>query len=133
MSFKFYTKIFTIIFFSLSIITTNLSPILAQSDTGYGLNTSAEKVSAFKSQTTKDEPTDFLQTRVGQIIGFILSFIGALFLILMIYAGLLWMTAGGNTEQVKKARTFIINALIGLVVVMTAYALTSFIGDQLTK
>jgi hypothetical protein len=40
------------------------------------------------------------------------------------------MTAGGNEDQVKKAKKFITNALIGLVITLSAYALTSFIVGQ---
>jgi hypothetical protein len=45
----------------------------------------------------------------------------------------MWMTAGGNTEQVGKAKNLITSAIIGLVIVFASYALTSFIGDILTN
>jgi len=64
------------------------------------------------------------------MIGFVLSFIGVLFLILTIYGGINWMTAGGNEQKVEKAKTIIINAIIGLLIVLSAYTITSFIGNQ---
>lgn len=67
---------------------------------------------------------------IGIIIEYVLSFVGVLFLILTIYGGYLYMTAGGNEDQVKKAKKFITNALIGLVITLSAYALTSFIVGQ---
>ena len=54
-----------------------------------------------------------------------------IFVILMIYAGILWMTAGGNEKQVEKAKNIISRAAIGLVIVVSAYAVTYFIFTNL--
>jgi hypothetical protein len=43
------------------------------------------------------------------------------------------MTAGGNQEQVGKAKKLITSAVVGLVIVFASYALTSFIGGILTS
>ena|SRR6056297_2748554 len=77
--------------------------------------------------------TAFLASQTGSAIGTVLSFLGVIFLILTITGGIMWMTAGGNTEQVAKARKLITSAVIGLVIIFAAYALTSFIGDILTS
>ncbi len=69
----------------------------------------------------------------GNVVGAGLQFIGGLFFILIIYGGLLWMTARGNEQQVEKAKNLIITAVIGLVIVLSAYAITSFIGTSLTN
>jgi len=61
------------------------------------------------------------------IIQTALSFLSAIFLILIIIAGFRWMTAGGNEEQVKKATGTIRMAIIGLVIVLAAYAITYFV------
>ena len=107
--------------------------ILAQADpTASGLDATAGKIDAFKGQTTTNY-SSFLQTKAGQIISIVLSFVGALFLILMIYAGILWMTAQGNDQQVTKAKSLMINAIIGMIIVFAAYALTTFIGNQLLQ
>lgn len=45
---------------------------------------------------------------------------------LNIYAGVMWMTAGGNEEQVEKAKTTLRNAAIGLVIVLSSYTITIF-------
>lgn len=45
---------------------------------------------------------------------------------LNVYAGFLWMTAGGNEEQVTKAKDTIRNATIGLIIVLSAYSITIF-------
>jgi lysylphosphatidylglycerol synthetase-like protein (DUF2156 family) len=109
----------------------------AQAQTGdptlNGLDQTAGKVGAFSSQIGKTYDATFFATKAGQLIGTLLAFIGVLFLILMIYAGLMWMTAGGNEQTVDKSKTLIINAIIGLVIVLAAYGITSFIGNNLIQ
>jgi hypothetical protein len=70
---------------------------------------------------------------IGTMVGYVLSFVGILFLVLMIYAGFLWMLAGGNDQQVQKAKSLIGAAVIGLIIVLAAYAFTTLLGDMLTK
>lgn len=122
--------IFVLAFISLSF---SLSRAQAQieSDPLKGLNATANTIDAFKSQTSGSYGSDFLATKAGLIIGVVLSFVGVLFLILMIYAGILWMTASGNDEQIKKAKGLLVNAAIGIIIVFSAYALTTFLGTQL--
>jgi len=69
----------------------------------------------------------------GKLIGAVLAFIGVLFFGLMVYGGILWMIARGNEEQVTKAKDLIMAAIIGLIIVLSAYAITSFIGTSLTS
>lgn len=98
-----------------------------------GLNATADSITAFKEQTKPGYFDNFLQTKVGQIIGTVLTFVGALFFILMIYAGIMWMTSQGNDQQVTKAKDLLINAIIGIIIVFAAYAITSFLGTELLK
>ncbi len=130
---KIYNSFSILIIAFILLISTNISLAQNHQQTGYGLNTTAGQVGPFRDQMSQQADESFLQSRVGQIIGFVLSFVGVLFLILMIYAGLTWMTAGGNKEKVGKAKELMINAVLGLIIVMGAYALTAFIGQQLTN
>ena len=68
---------------------------------------------------------------VAVIINACLGLLGAIFLVLMIFAGFQWMTASGNEAQVKKAQDIIKNSLIGLIIVLAAYAITYFIFTYL--
>ncbi|HPD08099.1 MAG TPA: hypothetical protein P5194_01190 [Patescibacteria group bacterium] len=74
---------------------------------------------------------DTLLNNVASIIKVVLGLLGTIFVILMIYAGILWMTAGGNDTQVKKAQNIIQRAVIGLIIVVLAYAITYFIFKEL--
>lgn len=72
-----------------------------------------------------------LPTTVGNVIKAVLALTGTIFLILTIYAGILWMTAAGNDERVKKATSIITTAVVGLIIVMAAYAITFFVTTRL--
>ncbi|MEA3398203.1 MAG: hypothetical protein U9R06_00465, partial [Patescibacteria group bacterium] len=72
-----------------------------------------------------------IPSAIGKIVGTLLSFVGVIFLILMIYGGYLWMLARENEEQAKKARNIITNALIGLIIVLAAYAITALAGKAI--
>ncbi|MCX6797945.1 MAG: pilin [Candidatus Falkowbacteria bacterium] len=109
-------------------LASNPSFALAQVDTSYGLNTTMDQGNLKQALSATDP-----RLRAGQIIGVVLSFIGVIFLILMIYAGIMWMTAAGNEQQVSKAKDLLVNAIIGLVIVFAAYAITAYIGDLLTN
>jgi len=106
------------------------SPALADT-TLDGLNNTARQVGAFNSTMDQARSDSFIQTRVGTLIGTALSFVGVIFLILIIYAGILWMTASGNEKKVEKAREMIVESIIGLVIVSLAYALVYFITNFL--
>jgi len=68
-----------------------------------------------------------LPTIIAGIINVVLGLLGLVFVVLIVYAGFLWMTAGGNAETVKKAKGIMINAIIGLVITVAAYAIASYV------
>ncbi|MFA5413571.1 MAG: hypothetical protein WC348_03470 [Patescibacteria group bacterium] len=90
-----------------------------------GLNEAAEVAGI------PQEGESSIPVRIGNIISYALGFVGVIFLILMIAGGLLWMTAAGNEERVTKAKSLITNAVIGMVIVFSAYAITYFVTNTL--
>jgi len=68
---------------------------------------------------------------IANIIKVALGLLATIFLILTVIAGFEWMTAAGNEEQVKTAQNSMKNAIIGLVIVLAAYAVTYFIFQYL--
>lgn len=72
-----------------------------------------------------------LEEMIGLVIKFILSFVGIIFLILIIISGLQWMTAGGNEEMISKSKNRIKNATYGLAIVLLAYGITMFVTTWL--
>lgn len=102
----------------------NMSLIKAAQAIETGLDTAAT-LSGLKSDAAGPELD--LAGRIGQLVGSLLAFVGVVFLILMIWGGFKWMTAHGSPEEVKKAKDLITNAVIGLLIVVGAYLITSFI------
>jgi uncharacterized membrane protein YedE/YeeE len=70
---------------------------------------------------------------IGRVINVVIGFLGIVLLCLFLYAGFVWMTAGGDEENVKKAKQLILNAVIGYFIIGGAYALTSFVLDNLAR
>lgn len=70
---------------------------------------------------------------VFNIVQVVLGFLGIVGAIMMIYAGFLWLTSGGEEEKAKQGRTLLFQALIGTLIVLTAYTITYFVIDRLTK
>lgn len=64
---------------------------------------------------------------VAQIISVMLSFLGLIFIVLIIYAGFRWMTSAGNEDTIAKAKQTMTAAIIGLVIVILAFAITQFV------
>ena len=54
----------------------------------------------------------------------ILNFLGIIFVSLIVYAGFLWMTAGGSEDRVEKAKKLIYRSVIGLIIILAAYSIT---------
>lgn len=98
-----------------------VEPVLAQD---FGLKDAAKGTGLSTSRT--------IPTIVGGFIQQALSLIGVIFLLLMLYAGFLWMTARGNEQTVEKAKNLISGAVIGIIIVASAYAITSFVIGGLT-
>lgn len=92
----------------------------------YGLEATASAADLVKETS--------VPTIIGNVIGAGLSLVTVLFFILMIYAGIKWMLARGDEGKAKEALDTIIAAIIGIVVVLAAYAITNFVftsvGEQ---
>lgn len=101
----------------------NISPAVAQLGAAQGNLSKALNGTGLSSG---------LDVTIGIIIKTLLSLVGTIFLLLTIYAGILWMTARGNEESVTKAKEIIQAAVIGLVITMAAYAITAFITGKLS-
>lgn len=69
----------------------------------------------------------------GKIIGAALGLLGIIAVILIVVAGYIWMTAGGNSEKVEKAKKLLANAIIGLVIILMAYSISYFVLQKISE
>ena len=60
-------------------------------------------------------------------IKYFLTFLGLIFTVLVIWSGSRWMMSNGNDDEIKKAKSHLIAAIIGMIIILSAYALTVFI------
>ena len=97
------------------------SPGLAQD---FGLKATAQKAQYGE--------TDIYST-ISTVISIVLSMAGLAFLAIMFYAGLRWMTARGNEEFIDKAKSAMFAAIIGFILVVVSYGISTFIFGRLIK
>lgn len=68
---------------------------------------------------------------IGSIINILLGLLGAISLAVIIYAGFMWMTAGGSEERVGKAKKTLWAAVVGLIIILSSYAFSQFVLSRL--
>jgi len=74
---------------------------------------------------------DSMPTIIGKVIGVVLSLVGIILVIIIVYAGFTWMTGGGDPEKIKDAKSWMLNAVIGLLICLVAYSLSSFVVTKI--
>lgn len=69
-----------------------------------------------------------LKTTVLNIIRLLLGLMTLIAVVLIIYGGFTWLTAAGNEERVEKAKQIITAAVIGLIIILLAWAIVIFVA-----
>ncbi len=67
----------------------------------------------------------------GSVIKIMLGFLGIIALVIILFGGFKWMTAAGNEDKVAEAKKLIGAGIIGLVVILAAYAIAQFVISAL--
>jgi amino acid transporter len=108
----------------------SLAVIIPVNAAGLGDAFSANTIGA--AANGYDTNTDIYQI-IGTVISTALSLLGVIFIVLIIYGGIMWMTSEGDEGRVEKAQKIIREAVVGLIIVLAAYAISYFIINALTK
>jgi hypothetical protein len=74
---------------------------------------------------------DLVET-ISSVIRVALGFLGVIAVVIILIGGFQWMTSGGNDDKVKKAKGRIFAGIIGLVIVLSAFAIASFVLTQIS-
>ena len=77
-----------------------------------------------------DENLQPREAAVG-IINLVLSFLGLVAVVIVLIGGFKWMTAGGNEEKVGAAKKLLVGGLVGLVIVLLAWGITTWLLDTI--
>jgi len=99
-------------------------------ETVYGggfLDRAGDKLGEAGNAAGVSEEEEDLGTLIGSAIRVVLQLVGVIFLVLMVYAGFLWMTSRGQEDKVERARNIITTTVVGMFIVITAYAITVLI------
>ncbi|MFH1947086.1 MAG: hypothetical protein ABIJ23_02950 [Candidatus Magasanikbacteria bacterium] len=108
-------------FLSLIVMFLFIAPVLAIDIGGKMVDTAATQAGYGPvTETTLSET-------LGTVVKAALAMVGVIFLLLMVYAGYLWMTARGEEETIKKSQKIIVGSIIGLVIVVASYSITNFV------
>ncbi len=122
-----YWLILIIILVSISF---SLSSALAADESGSVLLDRVHKVG--EGAFGGDRVTETTAAEIaGKVVNSFFGVLGVIFIILAIYGGYLWMTASGNEEQVKKAKSVITQAIIGISVTLLIGVIANLIFTAL--
>jgi len=91
---------------------------------GFGANGSSQITEAFKGDGDTKTPQEIMV----RLIKVFLTFLGVIFLVMVMWAGFQWMTSEGNDDTVKKAKATISRSIAGIIIILASYAITTFIG-----
>jgi len=68
-----------------------------------------------------------LGDNIAQIINYFLGMLGLVAVAMLIYAGVLMVTAAGDEEAIGKAKKIITYAVIGIVIIVLSYTIIGFV------
>ena len=89
-----------------------------------------KRIAGCAGYSTQDSETGLAQY-VGLIIKAAMSLLGVIFVAQMVYAGYLWMTARDEADQLEKAKHIIRRSIVGLAIILGAWAVTNFVLSRL--
>jgi len=92
-------------------------PLLASAQINPGLN----EIAAPLGLGTKD-----VRVTIASIINVAMGLLGIVAVLIILLGGFKWMTAMGDSEKTKKAKELIVAGIIGLVIILSAYAIANF-------
>ena len=72
-----------------------------------------------------------IRVTIASIIKTAMGLLGIVAVVIILIGGFKWMTAGGNDEQVGEAKGWIFSGVIGLAIILSAYALATYVINSL--
>src|SRR3989338_1934758 len=97
--------------------------VFAQQTTNEGLSNFANETSLGNADLT---------SVIGRVVKIAISFLGLIAVLIILGAGFVWMTSGGNEEKIKKAKKLMVAGIVGLIIVILSYSIASFVLARFT-
>lgn len=109
-------------------------PVLAQGldPNSTGLNETARKAGYNPTLSCLGKPGGCIATFAGAAIKALAGLFGALFFGLILWGGFQYLLSQGDKAKVTKARETIVNAVVGLLIVVISYSIVNFVFDALS-
>jgi hypothetical protein len=85
------------------------------------------------SDSTSSLSSSELEVSIGNLIQIALGFLGVISVVIILMGGFKWMVASGNDDNIKEAQTLIFGGVVGLAVIASAWAITSFVVEAIIK
>lgn len=76
--------------------------------------------------------TEDIRTTISGVIRSFMGLLGLVAVIIILLGGFKWMTAGGSEDKVAEAKKLIISGIIGLIIIMSAFAIATFVIGAIT-
>lgn len=96
-----------------------------------GLKETADRAGFTTYLPCHEQPGGCIPVFIGVFVNALLGIFGALFLVLIMWGGIQYMFAQGDTDKVKKAQQTIKNAILGMLIVAASYAIANFVLDAI--
>ncbi len=74
--------------------------------------------------------TDVMRVGVN-VANIILRYLGIIALVLFVIGGIMWITSGGAQEKVQRGKAMIVGAIVGMVIVLTAFLIVQAVMKSL--
>ncbi len=74
-----------------------------------------------------------VEATIGSLIQIALGFLGVISVVIILMGGFKWMVSSGNNDNIKEAQTLIFGGVVGLAVIVSAWAITSFVVEAILK
>lgn len=136
----FFVQIFQL-FFAVNLLfapvpASAADPVKLKLEVPINVQKDAQDTYDFKSgeiDITKDKSTRAIAEYVKVIYKYGIGAVGIVSAIILMIGGLIWLTAGGSSERISEAKSWILSSLTGLILAICSYTILLFINPNLVN
>ena len=81
------------------------------------------------SDASNTDPRD----AIVNVVRYLMTFLGIIAVVVILLGGFRWMTAAGNEDRVAEAKKLIVSGIIGLIIILAAFAIVTFVITTTTN
>jgi len=109
------------------------APVSAQGSYNFATDSGIQNTANIGGYVTDEDADTQVNETISNIILIFISFVGVIFFVLVLYGGITWMTASGNNEKTEQATKIIMGSMVGLIITLSAYVVSSFLINHFWK